>query len=121
MPRLTSPEKLEALAALLDQEAARLHRVLAELRQQVEQTRGNWESKVADRFRSHVGPEHRQHHLRVARDRLRHAARLARLAAADNRTRGGAVPVTTISPVVTTGGTSDRGASDRGVSGGGEG
>jgi uncharacterized protein YukE len=85
MQRLTSPEQLEQLAQLLGREAGELDHVLTRLRGQVAATHGCWEGRVADSFRSHAGPRHRQHHLRVARDRLREAARLARLAAAENR------------------------------------
>ncbi|MGH3915218.1 MAG: WXG100 family type VII secretion target [Pseudonocardiaceae bacterium] len=86
MQRLTSPEQLDQLAGLLDREAGQLDHVLARLRGQVAATHGCWEGRVADSFRSHTGHEHRQHHLRLARDRLREAARLARLAADENRT-----------------------------------
>lgn len=86
MQKLTSPEQLEQLAGLLDREAGQLDHVLARLRGQVAATHGSWEGRVADSFRSHTGHQHRQHHLRLARDRLREAARLARLAATENRT-----------------------------------
>jgi len=81
----TSPDELDRLAGVLDQEAAHLDRVRDELRRSVEATHGRWEGRIADRFRGHTGPEHRQRHLAVARDRLRTAARLARLAADEQR------------------------------------
>lgn len=84
---MTAPEELDRLASALDTEAARLDAVRAELRALVAGTRGDWEGLVADRFRGHTGAEHRQHHLAVARDRLRAAARLARAAAAEQRER----------------------------------
>lgn len=90
MQRLTSPEQLEQLAGLLDREAGQLDYVLTRLRGQVAATHGSWEGRVADSFRSHTGPQHRQHHLRVARDRLREAARLARLAATETIDSAGA-------------------------------
>lgn len=84
MQRLTSPERLEELAGLLDREAGRLEHVLTQLRIQVAATHGCWEGRVADSFRNHLGHRHRQHHPGFSRDRLREAARLARLAAAEN-------------------------------------
>ncbi|MGH3980112.1 MAG: WXG100 family type VII secretion target [Pseudonocardiaceae bacterium] len=86
MQRLTSPERLAELAGLLDREAGRLDNVLTQLRTRVAATHGSWEGRVADSFRRHTGHQHRQHHLRHARDRLQEAARLARLAAEENRT-----------------------------------
>lgn len=77
----TSPQELIQLAYVLNREAARLEAVRDELHQMVRNTRGEWEGTVADRFRGHVGAEHRQHHLEVARDRLRLAAGLVMEAA----------------------------------------
>lgn len=71
------------LAYVLNREAARLDAVRDELHQMVRASRGEWEGTVADRFRGHAGAEHRQRHLEVARDRLRHAARLMMEAAQD--------------------------------------
>lgn len=76
-------DELEELARVLDREAAHLDGVRTELRSAVQATAGRWEGLVADRFRGHEGAEHRQHHLAVASDRLRAAARLSRLAAAE--------------------------------------
>jgi hypothetical protein len=83
MAATTSPQELMHLAYVLSREAARLDAVRDELHQMVRDTRGEWEGTVADRFRVHVGPGHRQHHLEVARDRLLRAARLVMDAAND--------------------------------------
>jgi uncharacterized protein YukE len=85
MAAKTSPEELLHLAEVLRREAARLDAVQDELRQIVTDSRGQWEGTVADRFRVHAGAGHRQHHLEVARDRLRHAAHLAQQAATEHR------------------------------------
>jgi len=77
------------LAYVLNREAARLDAVRDELHQMVRASRGEWEGTVADRFRGHAGAEHRQRHLEVARDRLRHAARLVMEAASDAPGSGG--------------------------------
>jgi hypothetical protein len=76
MAAKTSPQELIHLAYVLNREAARLDAVRDELHQLVRASRGEWEGLVADRFRGHAGAEHRQHHLEVARDRLRRAAKL---------------------------------------------
>jgi uncharacterized protein YukE len=83
MAAKTSPQELMHLAYVLNREAARLDAVRDELHSMVRSTRGEWEGTVADRFRVHAGAHHRQHHLEVARDRLRHAARLVMEAAND--------------------------------------
>lgn len=81
MAAKTSPQELQELAAVLKREAARLDAVRDELRSLVRESRGEWEGQVADRFRAHVGEKHRQHHIEVARDRLRRAAALVLQAA----------------------------------------
>ncbi len=85
MTRQGASGELEELARVLDREAAHLDGVRVALRRAVEATRGSWEGLVADRFRGHDGAAHRQHHLAVAGDRLRQAARLSRLVAAEHR------------------------------------
>ncbi|MFF5235005.1 hypothetical protein [Dactylosporangium sp. NPDC000521] len=84
---LTPPHELDDLATALDRHAGELDRVRDELRQAVQDTRGGWEGLVADRFRAHLDGRHRQHHLAHAADRLRDTARLARLAADEQRDR----------------------------------
>lgn len=83
----SAPDELDRLASVLTREADRLEAVREELRELVAQTRGEWEGLVADRFRAHTGGGHRQAHLALARDRLRRAARLAREAAEEQRSR----------------------------------
>ena len=82
---LTSPVKLDELAERLEREAGRIEATRAGLAQDVEATRGAWEGRVAESFRRHTGRSYRQHHLEVAHDRLRRAAKLARAAAEENR------------------------------------
>lgn len=101
------------LAYVLNREAARLDAVRDELHQMVRASRGEWEGTVADRFRGHAGAEHRQRHLEVARDRLRHAARLVMEAASDAPGSPGGGHAN--------GGSHGGSRSDAGVSGGGEG
>jgi uncharacterized protein YukE len=83
MAAKTSPQDLLQLAEALRREAARLDAVRDELTQIIAESRGQWEGTVADRFRVHDGSGHRQRHLEIARDRLRHAAHLAQLAATE--------------------------------------
>lgn len=89
MARPTSSEQLEEYARRLDEQAARLGAVRLELRRDVEATEAYWEGLVADRFRAHAGPEHRQNHIDLAQDRLAAVARLLRAAARDQQTRIG--------------------------------
>lgn len=84
---LTPPGELDDLATALDRRAGELERVREEIRHAVLDSRGAWEGLVADRFRAHLDGEHRQRHLALAVDRLRDAARLARLAADEQRDR----------------------------------
>jgi uncharacterized protein YukE len=86
----TTVDELAELADLLGREAERIDDVRERLRTQVAATHGRWEGLVADRFRGHAGANHRQHHLALARDRLRHAAKLARLVAQHRRDQGSA-------------------------------
>lgn len=87
MAKLTSPDKLNALADTLELQAGRIDATRVRLMQQVEATEATWQGKVADAFRRHAGARHRQHHLDVAHDKLRYAALLARSAAAENAAR----------------------------------
>ena len=109
------------LAYALNREAARLDAVRDELHQMVRASRGEWEGTVADRFRGHAGAEHRQRHLEVARDRLRHAARLVMEAASDvpgsGGSHGGSHNGSHGGAQAPSGGSRSRGS----VSGGGEG
>ena len=121
MAAKTSPQELMQLAYVLNREAARLDAVRDELHQMVRATRGEWEGTVADRFRGHTGAEHRQRHLEVARDRLRHAARLVMDAANDappsgasGNSHGGAQAPRDVRERT-------RRESDGGISGGGQG
>ncbi|MGH3717231.1 MAG: hypothetical protein ACRDT4_27780 [Micromonosporaceae bacterium] len=91
MAKLTSPEELEALRDLLRRQADLLDDevggtgVRQSLRREVAATGEHWHGRVADCFRRHTGPEHRQHHLHVAAYRLRAAARAADEAAQEAR------------------------------------
>src|SRR4051794_7202083 len=89
---LTPPQELDDLATALNRQAGELERVRDELRHTVQDSRGAWEGIVADRFRAHLDGEHRQRHLALAADRLRDTARLARLAADEQRDRLAAAP-----------------------------
>lgn len=99
MAALTSWQKLDDLAGVLERQAGALDDVLARLRREHEASRAYWRGAAGDTFRNHTGPAHRQHHLEVASARLRRAARLARAAAEENRQRATGHP-----PVVTGGG-----------------
>lgn len=91
MEKLTPPEELEALRDLLRRQADLLDDeqggdgVRQLLRRDVAETEDQWRGRVADCFRRHTGPEHRQHHLHVAAYRLREAARAADEAAQEAR------------------------------------
>jgi uncharacterized protein YukE len=80
-------QRLRELHLTLNQAAARLGEVRAELRRETAQSQEYWEGNAADTFRSHVGEQHRVHHLTAARSRLLEAAALAAAAAEEIASR----------------------------------